>query len=147
MSPNPELPVEFLTRPRADKDHPRHRHLRSLERKLERVGFDFEIFRELFERYVGEGLIATGGEDGSGNNKGLVEMREVALGPKGLVEINPIEKALGTNSHQEARYQNLANFFERYDASQPDLFFSKKMYLDTDYFRKEIFPKRKGVFT
>ena len=58
------LPIEFLSEPRADKDHPRHRYLRTLERRLERVGFDFETYRELFERYVGEGLIATGGLGG-----------------------------------------------------------------------------------
>lgn len=145
MNPDFELSIEFLTKRRADRDHPRHRYLQPLERKLERIGFDFAIYRELFERYIGEGLIATGG--GSREVKGLVEIREVAIGPKGFSEINPIEDSLGIHSRHEARYSNLSNFFEQYDKISPELFFKNKVYLDTLYFRNEILPQSERLFT
>jgi hypothetical protein len=100
---------------------------------------------ELFERYVGEGLIATGG--GLGGNKALVDIREVAIGPKKLSEISQIEEVMGNHSRQEARYSNLSNFFEQYDRTQPHLFFSKKLYLETQYFKNEILPQSKRLFT
>ena len=77
-------------------------------------------------------------------NKGLVVIREVPIGPKGFSEINPVEKALGSHSRQEARYSNLSSFFEKYDKSSGDLFFSKKLYLETDYFKNEIFLTARG---
>lgn len=143
MPPFSELTIEYLTQVRADKDHPRHRSLRLLEKKLESSGFDFAIYRELFERYVGEGVIATGGFSAPGTSKGLVEIRELAIGPKHPTEINPIEEALGQHPRQEERYLDLSSFFEQYDKTPTELFFQKKLYLETRYFKKEIIPNSK----
>lgn len=126
--------VEFLKTPASDKEHPRNAYLFPLEKKLYDFGFDFFAYRELFERYVCESLISTGGALETGKIEKLVELKNLPIGPSQSHD-DVFRYVLGENLHGNTRYSQLASLFNVYESTAQPLFYRKKMYLESDYFK------------
>lgn len=82
---------------------------------LRNEGFDFFLYREVFERLVCEGHLRDGLSEES-SNSGLVQIR---LLPSKALEAKPpaiVGEILGVNRHSEARIGRIRDFFEDWEA-------------------------------